>query len=87
MGHPCGLFHTTTVASANVSLRFAALIGCRSIQLCPEAFWSVAFDKLSLEIENELRDSRLMCICKLVWRGQAKRLQLVHIKFNVRLNC
>ena len=25
--HPCGLFHTTKMASAHVSLRFAALIG------------------------------------------------------------
>ena len=53
MEHPCGLFHTTKMAFAHVSLRFAALIGCRSIQLSPEAFWSEAFDNFPLKLKNE----------------------------------
>ena len=52
------LTHCDTLLTQCVT-RFVALIGCRPVQLRPEAIWS------------ELKDSRLIGIPELAWRCQA----------------
>ena len=53
---------------------FVSLIGCMAIQSLSEGILLCACWERPLEIENELRGSRLKPICGLVWRCQARTL-------------